>query len=387
MTWTSRQRVIAAIEHRRPDRVPIDINPVPDFYANLKRHLGLDIDEEINAGFMEEAIPHPRVLAALGADLISVKLAPAKDRPTGPRPPAPGQDLVTDDWGVGLKRIYQAAGGSYLEPVYHPLAEATLDDLADYPWPDPSAPGRGEATEARARRLYEDTDLALVGRFGGPIVQTAIYMMGFQRWLECAAAEPDLAAALLDRITDIAMALDRVGIEASAKYLQILKISGDDFGMQTGPLYSPAMFRSLMLPRLRRRWLAARQQLDRINPAVKIMFHSCGGIRPLIGDLIEIGLQILDPVQPLAAGMDSAELKRDFGRWITFHGGVDEQHVLPFGTEADVEAEVRVRLRAFAPGGGYILAPSHYVQADTPPANIVAMCRAAQRFGQYPIDC
>ena len=117
------------------------------------------------------------------------------------------------------------------------------------------------------------------------------------------------------------------------------------------------------------------------------MFHSCGGIRPFIPDLIEIGLQVLDPVQPLAAGMDSAELKRDFGDRLTFHGGVDEQHVLPFGTEDDVVAEVQLRLRAFAPGGGYILAPSHYVQADTPPANIVAMCRAAQQFGRYPITC
>ena len=387
MAWTSRQRVVAAIEHRQPDRVPIDFNPVPDFYRNLKQHLGLDIEERSDFGFMEEAIPHPRVLAALGADLTSVKLGPAKSGSKRPSPSPPGQDLVMDAWGVGLKRIHQATGGSYLEPVHHPLADADLADLASYPWPDPSAPGRGEGAEAEAKRLYEETDLALVGRFGGPIVQTAIYLMGFQRWLECVACDPAFAGALLDRITDIAMALDRVGIEATAKYLQILKISGDDFGMQTGPLYSPTMFRSLMLPRLRRRWLAARELLDRINPAVKIMFHSCGGIRPLIGDLIEIGLQILDPVQPLAAGMDSAELKREFGSRITFHGGVDEQHVLPFGSEADVEAEVRLRLRTLAPGGGYILAPSHYVQADTSPANLVAMCRAARRFGQYPIAC
>jgi uroporphyrinogen decarboxylase len=191
----------------------------------------------------------------------------------------------------------------------------------------------------------------------------------------------------LDKITDIAMALDRIGLEATAKYLQIFKASGDDFGMQTGPLYSPQTFQTLFLPRLRRRWRAVREYLDQVNPDVKFMFHSCGGIRPLIPDLIDIGLQILDPVQPLAAGMDSAELKRDFGDRLTFHGGVDEQQVLPSGSQEDVEAEVRRCLRAFGPGGGYILAPSHYVQADTPPANIVAMCRAAQRYGQYPIRC
>jgi uroporphyrinogen decarboxylase len=211
--------------------------------------------------------------------------------------------------------------------------------------------------------------------------------MGFERWLVCVAAEPEFAEALLDKITDIAIALDRVGLEATARYLQIFKASGDDFGMQTGPLYSPKMFRRLFLPRLRRRWRAARDYLDQVNPSVQIMFHSCGGIRPLIPDLIDIGLQILDPVQPLATGMDSAELKQEFGSRLTFHGGVDEQHVLPFGSEQDVQEEVRRRVRDYAPGGGYILAPSHYVQADTPPANVVAMCRAAQKYGQYPIRC
>jgi uroporphyrinogen decarboxylase len=383
MAWTSRERVIAAIEHREPDRVPVDINPVPDFYLKLKDYLGLEIEEDIKPGFMEEAIPHPKVLAALGADLISVKLGSAKrPRPTPPRP-----DMVVDDWGVGLKRVFQPGGGSYLEPVHHPLADATIDDLEKYPWPEPDVPGRGEGAEAAAKQLYEDTDLALMGRFGGTIVQTALYMMGFERWLVCVVSEPEFAGVLLDKITDIAMALDRIGLEATAKYLQIFKVSGDDFGMQTGPLYSPKTFRTLFLPRLRRRWQAVREYLNQVNPGVKIMFHSCGGVRPLIPDLIEIGLQILDPVQPRAIGMDSAELKCEFGDRLTFHGGVDEQQILPLGSQEDVEEEVRRCLHAFGPGGGYILAPSHYVQADTPPANIVAMCRAAHRYGQYPIRC
>lgn len=388
MGYTSRDRVIAAIEHREPDRVPININPVLDFYLELKNYLGLDIDEEVKASSMFEVIPHPEVLSALGVDLTAVKLgSPKGGRPARPAGAPIGGDMVFNEWGVGLKRVEQPGGGSYMEPVYHPLAEATLDDLKKYPWPDPSAPGRGEGAEAEAKRLYEDTDLAIVGRFGGPIVETALYLMGFEAWLVRVAKDPEFVEALLDKITDIAMALDRVGMEATAKYLQIFKISGDDFGMQTGPLYSPKTFRTLFLPHLRRRWQAAREYLDQVNPRVQILFHSCGGIRPLIADLLDIGLQILDPVQPRAHGMDSAELKREFGDRLTFHGGVDEQHVLPFGTEEEVAEEVCLRLRSFGPGGGYILAPSHYVQADTPPANIVAMCRAAQTYGQYPIRC
>ena len=243
-----------------------------------------------------------------------------------------------------------------------------------------------EGAERDAKRLYEDTDLALVGRLGGPIAETAIYMLGFEEWLVRVLKDTEFIEVLLDKITDIAMTLDRAGLEATAKYLQIFKVSGDDFGMQTGPLYSPRTFRRMFLPRLRRRWEAARAYLNEVKPSIKIMFHSCGGIRPFIPDLIDIGLQILDPVQPLAAGMDAAELKQEFGDRLTFHGGVDEQQVLPFGSEQDVEQEVIRCLQAFGPGGGYILAPSHFVQADVPPANLVAMCRATHAHSRYPIE-
>jgi uroporphyrinogen decarboxylase len=383
MTWTSRERVVAALEHREPDRVPVDVNPVLDFYLNLKNYLGLEIEEALKPNTAMEVIPHPSVLSALGADVISVKLG----SPSGRRSSCLKGGYKEDEWGVIRRSVRQPGGGSYLEVVHYPLADATIDDLEGYSWPDPYAPGRGEGAEAMARRLYEGTDLALLGRFGGPIVETPLYLIGWENWLVRLAKEPEFATALLDKITDIQIALDRVGLGATAKYLQIFKVSGEDLGMQTGPLYSPKMFRTLLLPRLRRRWRAARVYLDQVNPAVKMMLHSCGGIRPYIPDLIEAGIQVLDPVQPRAMGMDSAGLKRDFGDRLTFHGGVDIQEVLPFGSEEDVEAEVRRRIRAFAPGGGYILASAHNVQADVPPPNLVAMCRAAQRYGQYPIRC
>lgn len=357
------------------------MNPVLDFYLSLKDYLGLEIREEPKPNLAMEVVPHPRVLHELGVDLISVKLG----SPRGHRPPQRKDGLTEDAWGVLYRRVDQPGGGSYLEPVHHPLADASIDDLEKYPWPDPSAPGRGEAAEAAAKRIYEDTDLALVGRFGGSILETALYLVGWETWLIRLATDPEFATALLDKITDIHIALDRVGLEATANYLQIFKVSGEDLGMQTGPLYSPKMFRTLLLPPLRRRWQAAREYLDQVNPSVKIMLHSCGSVRLYIPDLIGAGIQVLDPVQPRAANMDSAELKRDFGDRLTFHGGVDIQEVLPFGSEEDVEEEVRLRIRSFAPGGGYILAPSHNVQADTPPANLVAMCRAAQKHGRYPL--
>jgi len=382
MNKSSRQRVFDAMQHRESDRVPIDLNPHADFYAFLKRHLGLEVGDDPKPNKAMEVIPNPRVLQALGVDLISVKLNSPRQR----KPPHPSGDLVEDEWGVGWKRVTEARGYSYLEPVYHPLANATLRDLSQYSWPDPGLPGRDEGLAERAGALYSDTDLALVGRFGGPITETAQYLMGWEEWLMRSVADLPFAHELLERIADIQIALDQIGIEAAGPYLTIFKASGEDMGMQTGPLYSPRTFHELLLPHLKPRWDAAHTLLDRINPTAKLMLHSCGGIKPFIPDLITAGVQILDPVQPLAAGMEGTQLKGEFGTQLTFHGGVDIQEVLPYGSTADVEAEVCRCLHAFGAGGGYILSPSHAVQPDVPPANFVAMCHAAQQWGRYPLD-
>lgn len=382
MKWTPRERIIAAINHREPDRVPVDITPLYDFYLNLKKFLSIEIDEEVKHNLFMEVIPHPEVLRKLGADIISVKLGSARNQ----KNVTSSDGFVQDEWGVIYRKVNQPGGGSYYEVQHAPLANASIEDLEKYPWPEADLPGRGEGAEAFAKDMYENTDLALMGRFGGPIIEMGVYLLGFERWMVRAASEPEFATAFLEKVTDVQIAFDRVGIQATGKYLQMLKVSGEDLGMQTGPLYSPKMFQGLILPRLKRRWQAARQLLYEINPSVKIMLHSCGSIRKFIPDLIEAGIQVLDPVQPHAAHMDSFELKREFGEKLVFHGGIDIQQVLPFGTQEEVEEEVRARINAFAPGGGYILAPAHNVQADVPPANIVAMIQAAHLFGQYPLS-
>jgi uroporphyrinogen decarboxylase len=380
MTWTSRERVAVALNHQQPDRVPININPLLEPYLRLKAYLGMEIEEDLNPDHFMEVIPHPKILARLGADLISVRLgSPTKHRVSNMA------DSVIDEWGIGRRRVYQDSG-SYLEAVHHPLAEATIDDLEKYSWPNPNLPGRGEGAAERAKWLFENTDLAIVGRFGGPINELALYLVGMERWLIRMKTDPEFAAALLDKITDIQITLDRIGLEATATYLTILKVSGEDLGTQNGPMYSPHTFRTLLLPRLRRRCQAARSYLDQVNPSVKILLHSCGSIRMYIPDLIDAGIQVIDPVQPLAAHMDSFALKNEFGDRLCFHGGIDIQQVLPFGSPGEIIAEVCRRIAAFAQGGGYILAPSHYIQADIPPQNVKLMCEAAINYGCYPLD-
>lgn len=377
----SRERVIKAINHQEPDRVPIDMNPLYDFYMNLKQYLHLEIDEKVKHNYAMEVVPHPLVLEKLGIDMSSVKLGSPMGKKKEPR----SDGLIEDEWGVLYKVVSQPGGGSYNEVVKSPLKDAKLSDLANYPWPVPDLPGRGEEAEKNAKTLFEDTEFAILGRFGGAITETALYMLGMENWMIRLASDPDFMDALLTKITDIEIALDRIGLEATAKYLQIFKASGEDLGMQTGPMYSMKMFKNQLLPHLKRRFQAARKYLDSVNPSVKIMLHSCGSISRFIPDLIEAGIDIIDPIQPHAAEMDSAYLKANFGDKLTFHGGIDIQQVLPFGTKEEIEAEVRTRMRDLGPGGGYILAPAHNVQADVKPENIFCMIDAVKKYGEYPL--
>ena len=308
MGLTSRERVRLAINHQEPDRIPMDCNPLLDFYLDLKQYLGLDIDETVKHNNAMEVIPHPDVLEKLGVDIISVKLG----SPKGEKKAERTDGLKKDAWGVLYKQVRQPGGGRYYEVVNSPLKDATLDDLKKYPWPAADLPERGEGAEKAAKRLYEDTDLALMGRFGGAITETALYLLGMENWMIRLASEPDFIHALLERITDIMIDLDRIGLEATGKYLSIFKASGEDLGMQTGPMYSPKMFKKMILPHLSRRFKAAKDYLADVNPEAKLMLHSCGSIRKFLPDLIEAGVEIIDPVQPHAAEMDTAALKNRF---------------------------------------------------------------------------
>ncbi|MGE5141399.1 MAG: uroporphyrinogen decarboxylase family protein [Rudaea sp.] len=380
--WTCRRRVETSLAHREPDRVPIDLTITLLPYVRLREYLGLPQEENLKPSAFTEVRAGVDVLEALGIDITFVQLRkPANWSP----PPSLPDGTSFDEWGIGRKRI-ELPGGGYLNEVsVYPLENATIDDLKDYPWPDPADPGRVAGLEEEARRLYEQTGLAIMGRFGGPILEQAHYLRGWERWLMDMAADPEFASALLDRITDIQISLDEAGLRAAGKYLSIFKLSGEDLGMQDRPIFSPRMWRELARPFLERRWRAARAALDRYAPHVKLLLHSDGAFRPFIPDLIECGVQALDPIQEHCPGMELYQLKRDFGQDLTFHGAVDTQQVLPFGTPAEVEAEVIRCIDALGRGGGYILAPVHNVQADVPPENLVAMCRAAQEYGLYPL--
>ena len=330
--------------------------------------MGLKIENDPAPNTSMEVVPDVEVLTHLGADLISIKLGGRSTLTTLP-------ETIKDIWGVTRKLVQQSTG-QYYETVTHPLADASIDDLANYPWPS-SKP----AKKTEAQKLYEQTDLALIGRFGGPILELAADLLGMEQWYIRLGTDEKFVIELLKRISDICTSHDLLGLETAGKYLQILKVSGEDFGMQSGPLYSRKMFENILMPPLRHRWHTVRKKLEQINPDIKIMLHSCGAVRSFIPDFIEAGIDILDPVQPLATGMEPQTLKKEFGTQMVFHGGIDVQNLLPNGTPEEVAAGTHRCLKGFqANRGGFIIAPSHNVQADVPPENIIAMIEAAKNW-------
>lgn len=383
VTMTHRERVAAALQHHEPDRVPLDFatggnsSPVPEFYAALTTAYGLPGDTRLLPHIMRLAEVDERILRDLDIDTRPISMHPAAT----PRRPGTAPNQFADDWGVMWKEV-EANGTVYRELAESPLQGASIADLDRYPWwPDPTDPGRFAGLRSAAERLHGATNYALVGcpGFNG-VWERAWYLCGFQRMLEGLALEPDFVHAVLRRITDLCKeALGRF-LELVGPYIQIIKM-GDDLGGQQGPLMSPAMYRATIKPYHQELFAFVRER----TPA-HIFLHTCGSVHRLLPDLIEAGVEILNPVQVSARNMDTQRLKREFGDRLSFMGAIDTQHVLPFGSAADVCREVERRIADLAPGGGFILAPVHNVQADVPPENLVTMYRHARRVGVYPIQ-
>jgi uroporphyrinogen decarboxylase len=382
--WTSRKRVETALNHQEPDRIPLDFCITLEAYLRLREYLGLPAEPVVQHDRFFEVRPPLDMVERLGVDMTFVRLR----KPANPKvrlPLADGTQL--DDWGVGRRLVDLPMGGQLFEVIYNPWKdlEPRDIDLDSFDWPEAHAPGMSDGLQDEARELAEACGLAVMGRFGGPILEIGGYLRGFEQWMMDLVLFPEFSRQVLERITDIQIELDKQGIEAAGPYLSILKVSGEDLGMQDRPLFSQKVWKQVLLPPLERRWRAARLALDRYAPHAKVMLHSDGAIRPFLADIIACGVEVIDPVQGACRGMELDGLKRDFGNQFTFHGGVDTQFVLPCKPAAQVRDETTRVIRALGKGGGLILGPSHFIQADVPPENIVAMCEAAHQKGIYPL--
>lgn len=352
----SRERVLTALNHEEPDRVPVDLWFTSEIEALLSPEFG---------GRRGAAL---RV--ALGHDLLMT------DSPNiGASYELPGSEAeYVCDWGVRWRWVTNAEGGRYTEAVGHPLAE--VDDLSRYKLPDPLGPTMQPIYREAANlvQAYGQTH-AIFGSLYQTIFEAAWLLRGLETLLTDLAINREFAHDLFERLTDYSLIAGR---EMVAQGVDVLWL-GDDFGTQRGMLISPQMWREFIKERYARLIAAFKAQ----NPGLKIAYHSDGDIEPIIPDLIEIGLDILNPIQPLA--MSPAEIKRRYGQHLAFWGTVDVQHTFPFGRPEDVTKEVVERLQTVGLGGGLILCSAHRVQPGTPLANIKAYYRAAVEYGRYPI--
>jgi uroporphyrinogen decarboxylase len=292
-------------------------------------------------------------------------------------------DYYTDEWGVQYKRVEHKTGFHY-DYVNAVLADATVADLEDYPFPEPDI-SMVKGLQEKAEQLYRNTDYALIGKFTNSIFEQSFYMRGFEKLLMDLVLDPNFVDALMGKMVEIACHRMELGFQACGKYIQALRLAGDDLGHQKALLMSPRVYRERLKPHFSRLYQKARDLIKQYNPSIKLLAHTDGNVRAIIPDLIEMGLDVLNPVQPLAAEMNHGELKAEFGDQLAYHAGIDIQEVLPFGKTEDVVNEVRRAIRELGSGGGFVLAPTHYIQPDVPPENVIAMRDAVLKYGVYPL--
>ena len=379
---TSRERVHLVLSHQEPDRVPIDITWTKVPYAAVRRVLGLP-PEVLKPDVWDRVKPGLDAIERLSVDFVWVGLRGPRAR----RPFSFDMNAWTDEWGVTFRKVTRPDQGDQFEIQDWPLKEPSAALLDAYAWPDPLDPARYEGVADQVRHLFETTDYALCGRLGDSIWEQGNYSGRAGAVADVCSHPSGLLSGSHGARAAIQKQVYLEGLRHIGKYLSVIRLGGEDFGIQTGMLISPRAFRSLVKPILKDVYMAVKERLaDLGNYDCKLMLHSCGAVASIIPDLIEIGVDVLDPVQTRAKGMNALVLKEAYGDRLLFHGGLDTQGVLPFGTEEDVVEEVRRKLQMSVPGGGYILCPTHNLQADVPGQNAVALVKAGLAFGHYPIE-
>src|SRR5512134_3459312 len=383
MPLTSRERVQAVLNHEIPDRVPIVLGAsnatgisVPT-YRKLKKLLGVESEEkylydwpELGTAALDEV-----VLERLHSDVRGVHdREPAWVREKN-RTREPGSPYF-NSWGVGS---IEGDPGTWF-PAIHPLADThSIEDLERYPWPDMNDPTRVSHVRAEAQKLADENKYAILATpwLAFPL-ERAFAMQRMDRFMLNLGRHPDFARALLAKLTELCKTLMGNFLRECGDNIDMIKI-GDDLGMQNSLLMSPKMYRQIVKP-IHADYIS----FIKSRTKAEVFFHTDGDVFPLIPDFIEMGVDVLNPIQTSAGKMSNlAELKKQFGKNIIFCGAIDTHHVLPFGTPEEVRAEVKRVIEFLGESGGYMLASVHTILPDVPAENVLAMVDAAVEFGSY----
>lgn len=383
-TMTPRERVLAALDHRQPDRVPIDLGGNQTgihkvAYKNLIDHLGLREEIQIMDAVQQLARPSEAVLERLRVDTRYVFAGGAKSFKGGvvqnTREGRLWHDL-TDEFGITWSMPDDH--NNFFDISHSPLAGLSLDEIRAYPFPKGDDPTRFEGLRERALQIKRETPYAVVSGISGVVYEICWYMRGLENMMMDMLIQPEVLEAIIDRTCQFWLDWFRLFLDEVGDVVDVIMV-GDDLAAQNGPLFPPAVYRSIIKPRQKKL-----VQYIKSRTTARVWYHSCGAVSGYIPDLIDNGVDILNPVQINAADMAPESLKSRFGDKLVFWGGgIDAQRVLPRATPEEVREHVRRNLAAFMPGGGYVFNNVHNIQADVPPQNVLALFDAAYEFGEY----
>jgi uroporphyrinogen decarboxylase len=368
-----RERVLRAVNLEEPDRVPLDLSGTHasgitvGAFERLKQHLGVARPTTFLSWRSQVVVPDEEILSRFHIDTRILTVISAEDISDKEASPA----KYVDEWGAERTKL---PDGHYYVSRPPLVGELTPRDLDGHQWPEPETASRYKGLRERAEKLRAETDCAIVFYLPARLMSLAEFLRGFDVWLMDLLVNQPLAEALLARITEIQLVMIERYLDEVGDLVDIVNVA-DDLGMQTGTLISRDLYRKMVMP-----WQQKLYEAIHAGTAAKLLYHTCGSVYDFIPDFIEIGVDILNPVQVSARKMDPTVLKQEFGKHICFWGGIDTHRVLPFGTPEEVREEVRTRIAQLGPGG-YVLNAVHNIQREVPPENICAMFEAALEPG------
>lgn len=372
----SRERIRKTINHQEPDRVPLDLGGIVSgitrtAYRNLIGELNLSISSsECLIDRIQQLVkPDEKILDRFQIDTrYAYQEVPpeiwSKDSL---------DSIWVDEWGI--KRRFT---GLYFDMIEHPLSQVeSVADLKKLSWPNPRQnQDCYDLLQSQVEKLHQ-SEKAIIINVIGSCFEFGWYLRGFEKMMIDLVSNPDLACAILDIMLEYQIGQFDELLSRTGNLVDVI-LCGDDLATQNSPFVSLELYRKFIKPRQKKLY-----DFIKTKTNAPIFYHSCGAVSSFIPELIEIGVQILNPIQVKAKGMDLRKLKKEYGKQIVFWGGVDTQYVLPFGKPSEIRDEVRRRIDELAPGGGYVLSAVHNIQADVPPQNIIAMFEEAIQYGRY----
>jgi uroporphyrinogen decarboxylase len=381
-TMTPRERVLGALAHQETDRVPIDLGgtwisttTIP-FYEKLKRHFGVDTPTRLMERNMQVCFIDEQILQALSVDTRFISGNPPElDRNQSVEL---GEGLYRDPWGI---QWIKPENSYYYDLHKPPLAgEITVQDILQHPWPEPNDPGFTRGLRQQVEALRRQTDCALVLNLSLWVLQCSQNVRGYEDWYVDLVTQPELIECMVDCLTESMLGPLELITEAVGDLVDVISVS-DDIGHQDRLAMSLETYRRVFKPRH-----ARMMQAIKSRARAPVMWHTCGSVYDVLEDLIEIGVDSLNPVQTSAKKMEPERLKQDFGDRLSFWGGIDAMRVLNHGTPQDVRGEVKDKITSLAGGGGYVLNTIHNVQPDVPVENLLTMVEAALEYGRFPLE-